>query len=102
MLYAVRVNFALAQLGVNPRVFNGDFRRSIQVVGQLDGCTPQEVALHLASQLGLRYRIGMDPGIAERWVAKGKLRREREEVVRATMELGWYNLIYRDIPGWQD
>lgn len=64
MFFVIRVNSALAMLNIDPRIFKSEYRQLGQVMGKSAGASPQEVALVLASQLPLTYRIEANPATA--------------------------------------
>lgn len=73
MLFPVRVNFAIAALGFNPQVFNGDYRLGSQTIGKQQGHSPEEVALHMVSQLPTAYQSELNLGTVRAWLRKRKI-----------------------------
>jgi hypothetical protein len=89
MFYAIRVNAAIAALGVDPRSVPLDLRQQAQEMGKRSGCTPQETALMLISQLPLYIHSAADIRVANLWVRERKVRRENPAIYEAMMNLGW-------------
>jgi hypothetical protein len=83
MFYIFRVNAALAELGLGPKIFNPNFRVIMQRVGKAAGNTPQEVALHMAAELPLTYRVQTDISVIRRWLAANLVDRTKDEVREA-------------------
>lgn len=73
MLFPVRVNFAIAALGLNPQVFKGDYRVGSQTIGKQQGHSPEEVALYMVSQLPAAYQVEMNVGTVRAWLRKRKI-----------------------------
>lgn len=90
--YVLRFNNALALLGVNPQHLTETARQSAQVVGKELGATPQEMALVLASNLPLDYKMQLDPRTAMTWIRKRKLNPRNPNVREALYDLGWGEL----------
>jgi hypothetical protein len=63
MFYGLRVNSALARLGIPPTLIENNFRRSLQQVGEASGNTPQEVAVFIAAELPMIHRINLPPSV---------------------------------------
>jgi hypothetical protein len=68
MYYGVRVNSALAMLGIASTLIEKNYRRSMQQVGEASGNTPQEVALFIAAELPLIHRVDLPRAVVEKWV----------------------------------
>lgn len=92
MFFRSRVNNALALLGVNPSVFQNEFRQVGQSAGMAVGATPQETALMLAAELPLAFRFNMNPITAKNWIRKRKINPRDPSVREALWTLGWYEL----------
>jgi len=89
MFFAVRVNNAIALLGLDPRVISAEYRQGAQLVGKLSGSSPQEVALFIVSQLPIAYRLDLNPLPVKTWIRKKKLNPKDPEMVEALYRLGW-------------
>ena len=92
MFYAIRVNSALAMLGVNPTDIRAEYRQGAQMMGKMSGNSPQEVALFIASQLPIALQLDLNPVVAKAWIRKGKLNPRDPEMRSALDRLGWYEL----------
>lgn len=92
MFFAIRVNNALALLGIDPRIFQSEYRQFGQQIGKESGATPQEVALVLASHLPMVYRLNANPLTAKDWIRKRKVNPRDPSVREALMDLGWWEL----------
>jgi hypothetical protein len=92
MFYAVRVNVAIAALGINPSHVNQVQRQAAQMLGQTMGHTPQEVALLLLTQMPFTVQGMVDPRIARGWAAKRKINIHRRDIDDALCLLGWLDL----------
>lgn len=93
MFFAFKVNAAIAKLGVSVLVFTPEFRSAMQKVGKSSGNTPQEVALHMVTQLPLMHRCTLDPAVVQMWAAKKLIDRRKPEVLDAIMVLALWDLV---------
>jgi len=89
MFFPLRVNSALAMLGIDPRVVRAEYRQGAQAIGKANGNSPQEVALFIASQLPLAYQFGLQPITAKDWIRKRKINPRDPEIRDALIRLGW-------------
>jgi hypothetical protein len=89
LLFIVRVNRALAQLGIDPRTFNVDFKVGLMTAGKVSGNSPQEVAIWLVSQLPITHRFGLNPFVVKTWIRKRKINPRLPEMKEALISLGW-------------
>ena len=87
--YPVKVNIALAGLGVNPNVFEGAWRSEMQQVCKQGGLTPQEAAVVIMG-FGLGTNI---PDTAEIVMATfhkdGQLDYSKPPVIEAMLKMGF-------------
>ena len=87
--YPVKVNIALAGLGVNPNVFEGAWRSEMQQVCKQGGLTPQEAAVVIMG-FGLGTNI---PDTAEIVMATfhkdGQLDYSKSPVIEAMLKMGF-------------
>jgi hypothetical protein len=93
MFYALRVNSALALLGIRPALVSRAFRVMMQEVGKAAGNSPQEVAVWIASQLPLIYRVDLQPTLIQKWIEGGKLNKNKTEMREALGKVSLWNLI---------
>lgn len=93
MFFEVKVNFALAKLGVNPSELRDEYRQGAQAVGKAAGNSPQEVALFVVSQLPASYQHGLNPFIAKAWIRDRRINVRDPEVQASLHRLGWSELI---------
>ncbi len=93
MLYALKVNFALANLGIDTRWIRDEYRQGAQAVGKASGNSPQEVAVFIASQLPIVYQLELDPAVAKKWVRERKINPRDPEMRTALVALNWGELI---------
>lgn len=92
MFFAIRVNNALALLGIDPRIFRNEYRQLGQEIGHASGASPQEVALVLASHLPLMHKINANPLTAKAWIRKRKINPRDPSIREALYDLGWGEL----------
>jgi hypothetical protein len=92
MFFGMRINSAIAQLGIRPAVINSDYRRSMQSVGKVRGNSPQEVALLMVAQLPLMHRGELPLAIIKTWIRKRKIDQFKRETRYALEELGLFEL----------
>ena len=87
--YPVKVNVALAGLGVNPKVFEGAWRSEMQQLCKQAGLTPQEAAVVIMGE-GLGINI---PDTAEIVMATfhkdGQLDYSKPPVIEAMLKMGF-------------
>ncbi|MGQ2186039.1 hypothetical protein ACT4MK_22175 [Bradyrhizobium barranii] len=93
MFYGIRVNSALARLGIAPTLIETTYRRSMQKVGQASGNTPQEVALYIAAQLPLIHRVNLPAAIVRQWIESGKIKHKSDEMREALGTLCLWDLM---------
>src|SRR4051812_18349293 len=86
VFFKLRVDSAIARLGVDPRAFNKDFHSGAKQVGKRSGNSPQEVAVVMIAQLPVVDRVSLDVELIRKWAAQGKINTEREEVREALSE----------------
>jgi hypothetical protein len=67
-------------LGIRPAVVAKPFRASMQNAGKAAGNSPQEVAIHIASQLPLIYRVDLRRDLVESWIKSGKVNHKKAEM----------------------
>ena len=88
-LYPIKVNVALAGLGVNPKVFEGAWRSEMQQVCKQGGLTPQEAAVVIMGH-GLGVNL---PDTAEIVMATfhkdGQLDYTKQPVIEAMRRMGF-------------
>lgn len=89
MFYILRVNAAIARLGINPQHVPADLRQRAQEMGNSMGATPQEAALMLVSQLPPAIRAPVNYRVAKLWVIKRRIRVENPHIQQAAANLGW-------------
>jgi hypothetical protein len=92
MFFALRVNNSLALLGLDPRTVKAEYRQTAQLMGKAVGASPQEIALFIAGQLPIAYRMGLSPRAAVGWIRKRKVNPRNPNVREALMILGWDEL----------
>ena len=73
MFYGIRVNSALAKLGVRPAAIAGTDRRMLHARAEAAGATPQEAALIIAAELPLVHRFNLSKEQVEAWVRQKKI-----------------------------
>ena len=87
--YPVKVNIALAGLGVNPKMFEGAWRSDMQQLCKQAGLTPQEAAVVIMG-FGLGTNI---PDTAEIVMATfhkdGQLDYSKSPVIEAMLKMGF-------------
>ena len=87
--YPVKVNVALAGLGVNPKMFEGAWRSEMQQLCRQAGLTPQEAAVVIMGE-GLGINI---PDTAEIVMATfhkdGQLDYSKSPVIEAMLKMGF-------------
>ncbi len=96
MLFPLKVNFALAKLGVNPQHIRSEYRQGAQAVGKAAGNSPQEVALFIASQLPVAYQIDLNPFVVKGWIRERKINIRDPEIKNSLLSLGWGELLAFD------
>jgi len=89
VFYVVRVNAAVAGLGIDPQRVPANLRQFAQALGKSMGATPQETALMLISQLPLHMHSAADIKVASLWIAEGRIRRDNPAIEEAIHNLGW-------------
>lgn len=92
-IFAVRVNFSVAALGIDTHVFNSTYRQNAQMLGAAQGNSPEEVALFLVSSLPMAYRLDANPAVVRKWIRERKVNPEDRDVMNALFNLGWDALI---------
>ena len=93
MFYAFRVNHAIAQLGVRPTAFTGNYRVAMLQFGRSCGKSPEEVALHMVAQLPMSYRADLQAAVVKIWIEERKLDVASSEMQAAFQDLGlWWHL----------
>jgi hypothetical protein len=55
-------------LGIRPAIVAKPFRSAMQEAGKAAGNSPQEVAIHIAAQLPLIYRVDLRRDLVESWI----------------------------------
>lgn len=93
MFFAVRVNFSLARLGINPQHVRASYRQFIQSVGKQSGNSAQEIALYIASQIPASYRSDLNPAIVKKWVRQRKVNPRDPEMATSLILLGLEELL---------
>jgi hypothetical protein len=93
MFYALRVNSAIARLGVRVVDFDSAFRGTMQNLGKSKGYTPQEVALHMVAQLPIVQRTNLDHAMIHDWVRSKKVNVERPEIRDALSTFALFDLL---------
>lgn len=81
--YVIRVNAALAALGINSNALDAAYRQSMQELGLRDGSTPEEVAVFIGFQLPLALQPQTLRVVTSDWIVSGKVRREMIDAWRA-------------------
>jgi hypothetical protein len=66
----------------------------MQRVGEASGNTPQEVALFIAAELPLIYRVDLPRAVVEKWVTSGKVNNGKPEMRAALSTLSLFELAY--------
>ena len=94
MFYVLRVNNALAQLHIDPRLINSEYRQLMQAAGAGTGASPQEVAVFIASQLPLALQMSLNLAPVRVWIRKRKLDPKVPEMRQALFDLGLDELAY--------
>jgi hypothetical protein len=89
VFYVIRVNAAIARLGINPQHVPADLRQRAQEMGKSMGATPQEAALMLVSQLPIAIRAPADYRVVKLWVRERRIRVENPAMQQAAANLGW-------------
>ncbi|MCK1266761.1 hypothetical protein IVB44_21375 [Bradyrhizobium sp. 49] len=75
MFYGIRVNSALARLGIPPALIEKHLRRYLQQVGEASGNTPQEAAVFIAAELPMIHRMALCCSTVDRdWQAQSQAR----------------------------
>ena len=86
--WPLKVNTALAGLGIPPTAINGQQRTDIQLLGLQAGLSPQETALVLVSLLlGLHAPTELE-AIVSVWHYDGQVDFDKPEVIDALYEIG--------------
>ncbi|MGY4333303.1 hypothetical protein ACVWWG_007720 [Bradyrhizobium sp. LB7.2] len=93
MFYGIRVNSALARLGILPTLIEKSFRRSLQQVGEASGNTPQEVAVSIAAELPMIHRINLPRSVIQKWIEDGKVNHKSNEMRSALGTLCLWDLM---------
>ena len=91
VLYAMRLNWALGQLGVDPRVINQIHRDSARAMGLQAGLTPRESAVLLFTQLPMDMQNGVNAVTLKRWISGGKVRVQLPMVAEAIQALSFHS-----------
>jgi hypothetical protein len=92
MFFVVRVNMALASLGIDPRWIQPSYRKAGQQLGKALGYTPQEVALFITGQLPAEYMGQANPVVAQRWILDRKVDLSKADTQTAIRRLNWDSL----------
>ena len=93
MFYRIRVNSALARLGIPPNLIERNFRRSLQQVGEASGNTPQEVAVFIAAELPMIHRVNLPAAVVRKWIEDGKVNHKSDEMRSALGTLCLWDLM---------
>ncbi len=87
--YPVKVNAALAGMGVPPTQFNGEWRSGMQQIGKEAGMTPQETAVAIVAHgLGINFPMDVENAIGV-WRAEGKVDISKPDVREALAKMGF-------------
>jgi hypothetical protein len=87
MLYRMRVNAAIAKMGVKLGQPT-QLRKDLLKVGEIVGNSPQEVAIYIVSQVPPDDRGGFDPAPIRTWIRRGKVNPVASEMKTAFTALG--------------
>jgi hypothetical protein len=93
MFYAFRVNSSLTRLGISPTLVAKTHRAGLQMAGAAARNTPQEVAVFIAAQLPLIYRVNMRSDLIIAWIANGKINHKKPEMQSALGDLALWDLM---------
>jgi hypothetical protein len=87
----MKLNTALASLGVDPRHVNQVHRDSARIAGIASGHSPQEAALFLLTMMPMSFQHSASDTTVKKWIEKGKVRVSDEAVREALVTLSFYN-----------
>jgi hypothetical protein len=90
LLYAMRLNMALGQLGVDPRIVNQIHRDAARHIGLSSGQTAQEVALLILTQLPAEFQHRANIAAIRKWIGAGKVRPDHQIIGEALQSLSFY------------
>ena len=93
MFYALRVNSALALLGIRPAIVAKAYRAAMQDAGKAAGNSPKEVAIHIAAQVPLIYRVDLWRDLIVSWIKSGKVNHKKAEMRDAFGTLALWDLM---------
>jgi hypothetical protein len=97
MLYPLKVNMALAKMQVAPKIFDPVWRSGMQQIGKNANCSPEETAIAIIGHgLGIGYPDEAIP-VINRWIASGKVNKNRPEIFEALSKMGLGALVGNDI-----
>jgi len=87
--YPLKVNWALGEMGVSPKQFDGEWRSGMQQIGKAGGLTPQETALVIVGYgLGINYPDLVEIAIGV-WRHEGKINLSKPEIIEALDKMGF-------------
>jgi hypothetical protein len=87
VLYRLRINAALAQLGLRPQAFSSQYRQFMRRAGRIFGHSPQEVALFMVAQWR-GYPLGkIRAPVVSTWIRSGSVNTATEQVRQAIAAL---------------
>jgi hypothetical protein len=93
LLFAIRVNSAIAKLGINPADIKAEYRQGAQAFGKRYGYSPQEVALFVVSNLPMDFHFGVNVGTIRTWIRKRKINPQDPEMRNALDRLALWHLL---------
>jgi hypothetical protein len=87
VLYRLRINAALAQLGLRPQAFSSQYRRFMRRAGRIFGHSPQEVALFMVAQWRGHPLGDIRVPVVSTWIRSGSVDPGTEQVRQAIAAL---------------
>jgi hypothetical protein len=76
----LRINSALAQLGLRPQAFSSQYRRFMRRAGRVFGHSPQEVALFMVAQWRGHPLGKIRAPVVSTWIRSGFVDTKTEQV----------------------
>lgn len=92
LVFTIRVNLALARLGIAPNVLNAGYKAGLIAFGKTSGNSPQEIAVYAAAQLPIVYRLHLNVGLIKTWARKRKINPQSEEMREALLKLDLWGI----------